>query len=53
MEALAWANNGCTEKTLLKRVDDWKIKLFDGFGLEEYRPYIKNGVVDDSKDSCC
>lgn len=49
MEALAWANNGCTEKTLLKRVDDWKIKLFDGFGLEEYRPYIKNGVVDDSK----
>ena len=52
MEALAWANHGCTAQTLNKRVKDWQINLFDGFGYEEYKPYIKNGHVDDSKDRC-
>lgn len=48
MEALAWANQGCTEKTLMKRIEAWQYDLDDGFGPDKYKKYIKNGKFDES-----
>ena len=48
MEALAWANQGCTEKTLMTRIKAWQYDIDDGFGPDQYIKYIKNGKFDES-----
>ena len=44
MHALAWANQGCSKATLLKRAEEWKINLGKDqkWTYEQYKDILKN-----------
>lgn len=44
MHALAWANQGCSKKTLLKRAGEWRISLGKDqrWTYEQYEDILKN-----------
>ena len=48
MHALAWANQGCSKATLLKRAEEWKISL----GKEQQWTYEQYKDILEKYDEC-